>query len=123
MRYVRAAFYRFQDRLPCYPIVRWLNVNGLWFDVNLVAAIGLAGVAVRRRQSRDLFTFFVLSLPLSYSLGFALATTGMDHRFLFPSTLLMQCITLAYAVGLAVGARTPTVRAGSDSAAAADPPG
>ena len=39
----------------------------------------------------------LVSLPLSYSLGFALATTSMDHRYLFPSTLLMQGIVLAYA--------------------------
>ena len=97
MRSARAWYYSFHDMLRFSPTLRWLNMNGFWFAVSLFAAMGFAYIAVWRRHRRDLFTCLVVSLPLSYSLGFALATTGIDHRYLFPSTLLMQGIALAYA--------------------------
>lgn len=64
----------------------WLALNVLWI-VLLLAAPGRRALAL------------VLLLPLAFSFSYLLATPAPDYRFLYPSTLAIQCVALAWGVG------------------------
>lgn len=85
------------------PVISWPSHHGFWFAVNCVLLI-MAGWQMLRR--RDLFAavaVLALLMPMSYSLGYAIATTGLDYRFLLPSTLLLQIMTAGWLASLAAG--------------------
>jgi hypothetical protein len=39
----------------------------------------------------------VLLQPLAFALSYLLATPAPDYRFLYPSTLVIQCVVLSWA--------------------------
>ena len=51
----------------------------------------------------------VLLIPLGYYLSYLLATPVHDFRFMYPSTLMVQCVALAWLIGGL--AQKPTGRA------------
>lgn len=64
----------------------WLAMNVLWI-VLLLAGPGRRALAL------------ALLLPLAFSFSYLLATPAPDYRFLYPSTLAIQCVALAWGVG------------------------
>lgn len=82
-------------QLPC---TGWIAYHNLWFSLDLAAIAGLLIHYCRNRARMTAFWLFVMAIPLSYALSYFAATTGMDYRFLYPSTLFMQVSALAAAV-------------------------
>lgn len=73
--------------------LRWIaGVHLVWLAVNV---LWIAGLALRGRWTLAL----LLLVPLAYYLSYLLAATVQDYRFMVPSTLFVQCFTLAAALG------------------------
>lgn len=73
--------------------LRWIaGVHLVWLVVNVLWIVALA---LRGRWTLVL----LLLVPLAYSLSYLLAATVQDYRFLYPSTLFVQCFTVAAALG------------------------
>jgi hypothetical protein len=70
----------------------WLLANGAW-------VLGLLAASWRRRDGRLLSLALLLMVPLGYSFSYLPATPVPDFRFLYPSTLWVQCVTVAAALG------------------------
>jgi hypothetical protein len=83
----------------------------IWFGLNV---LGIAFLLVSRGR-RPLA--LMLLLPLAFSLSYLLATPEPDYRFLYPSTLVIQCVVLSCAFSCAFSwilgglAQKPTGRA------------
>ena len=73
--------------------LRWIaGVHLVWLVANV---LWIAALALRGRRTLAL----LLLVPLAYSFSYLLAATVQDYRFLYPSTLFVQCFTLAAALG------------------------
>jgi len=73
------------------PVLRWISgVHLVWFAVNVLWVVALLVAAGRRRLVLPLL------LPLSFSMSYLLATPEPDYRFLYPATLVLQVMTLAW---------------------------
>jgi hypothetical protein len=81
-------------------LLRWISgVHLVWI---LAAVLWIAALlASPRRRPLAL----VMLLPLSFALSYLLAAPAGDYRFLYPSTLAMQGMTLAWLLGLALRER------------------
>ncbi|MFL6232583.1 MAG: hypothetical protein ACJ76N_05560 [Thermoanaerobaculia bacterium] len=75
----------------------------VWFGLNILGT-GLLLASPGRRPLA-----LVALLPLAFSLSYLLATPEPDYRFLYPSTLVAQCVTLSWLLGWL--AQKPTGRA------------
>lgn len=62
----------------------------VWLIVNFILLILL----IKRKEMRSML-FIVLLMPLAYYFSYLLAITGDDFRFMYPSTLLVQVISLS----------------------------
>jgi hypothetical protein len=94
------------------PAFRWISgVHLVWLLANLLAVAGLLVLRLRRRQERFGFLAWVLLIPLGYYLSYLLAAPAHDFRFMYPSTLIIQCVVLS--CGLGGLAQKPTGRAPS----------
>jgi hypothetical protein len=67
----------------------WMVVNALWVAVLL---------ALSFRPGREGYRFLacLLLVPLGYYLSYLAATPQHDFRFMYPSTLMVQCVTLSW---------------------------
>lgn len=75
--------------------LRWIaGVHLVWLLANV---LWIAALALRGQRTLAL----LLLVPLAYSFSYLLATTVQDYRFLYPSTLFVQCLTVAAALGWA----------------------
>jgi hypothetical protein len=86
------------------PVLRWVSgVHLVWMIVDLLAVVGLAMLSRRpgRARYRDLAA--VLLLPAGYYLSYLAATPMFDFRFMYPSTLMVQCVALSWLLGLLPG--------------------
>lgn len=90
--------------------LRWISgVHLVWLAVGLAwAAVSFAAC---RRGRRWLHLAVVIALPLAYGASYLFATPVHDFRFLYPTTLFVQCVTLSAALGGL--AQKPTGRAPS----------
>ncbi|HEY2291537.1 MAG TPA: hypothetical protein VGM86_12625 [Thermoanaerobaculia bacterium] len=76
------------------PLLRPLVGSHLiWFLLN-VLGIGFLLASPGRRPLA-----LALLQPLAFSLSYLLATPEPDYRFLYPSTLVIQCVVLSWALG------------------------
>ncbi|HEX3554159.1 MAG TPA: hypothetical protein VIA62_13115 [Thermoanaerobaculia bacterium] len=79
---------------------RWLSgVHLVWLVANVA---WIAALLVRYRRSGEArwrALAQVLLLPLAYSLSYLPAAPAADFRFLFPATLVVQCVTVAALLG------------------------
>lgn len=82
------------QRVAEHPVLRWVSgVHLVWIVVNLLWVIGLLPFPRYR------FLACVLLIPLGYFLSYLLATPMHDFRFMYPSTLMVQCVTVSWALG------------------------
>lgn len=86
------------------PLLRPLVGSHLiWFVLN-VLAIGFLLASLSRRPLA-----LALLQPLAFALSYLLATPEPDYRFLYPSTLVIQCLALSWALG-GISARLSRLR-------------
>jgi hypothetical protein len=72
---------------------RWLwGVHLVWL---IATVLWIAGLFARRRPRVALF----LLVPLGYAFSYVPATPVPDFRFLYPASLLVQCLTVAALLG------------------------
>jgi len=75
-------------------VFHWCLVTGL---------VALGTVAYARRDHRLLFLCQMLLIPAAYYVGYAIALTTREFRFMYPSMLITQVITLTLLLGMAFG--------------------
>jgi hypothetical protein len=82
------------------PVLRWIcGVHLVWIGVNVLWVIGLLALSFRPGGERYRFLACLLLVPLGYYLSYLAATPTHDFRFMYPSTLMLQCVTLSSALG------------------------
>jgi hypothetical protein len=79
------------------PILRWFSFVHLpWLVIDVLGIIACVLRALRPIQrGRSLFFATILGIPASYYFSYLIALTASDFRFMYPSTLVMQVITLS----------------------------
>jgi hypothetical protein len=89
---------------------RWLGgVHLVWIAVNVLWVAVLLARSFRPDGERYRFLACLLLVPLGYYLSYLAATPTHDFRFMYPSTLMIQGVTLSWALGGL--AQKPTGRA------------
>ena len=108
---VRRWLSQWTGTVALHPVLRWISgVHLVWIVVNALWIAGLLILSLRGPQYR--FLAWVLLLPLGYALSYLFASPAHDFRFMYPSTLAVQCVTLSWMVGGVGGlAQKPTGRA------------
>ncbi len=82
------------DWISQNPIFRWISFAHLpWLLINF---IGLIICSWLRQDFRYGFLFFLLLVPFSYYVSYLLVLTASEFRFMYPSTLVVQVITLTF---------------------------
>lgn len=81
--------------------LRWISgISIVWIVIGLLEWFLLGVLWLRKRQIDFLFWFSILTIPLSYSGSYLLATIDIDFRFLYPTMLLIQICTISFFLGL-----------------------
>ncbi len=92
-------------------MLRWISgVHLVWLAVCGVEVIALLGLWAVSRQERYRRLAWVLLIPLGYYLSYLFAAPVHDFRFMVPSTVMVQCVTLAAAAAYLL-AQKPAGRA------------
>jgi hypothetical protein len=104
---VRQAWVRTAQGVAGSPVLRWISgVHLVWLAANAVWVIALVILSFREGRKPYRWLACLLLVPLGYYLSYLLATPAHDFRFMYPSTLMVQCVTLSWIVGgLAAAAR------------------
>jgi hypothetical protein len=90
--------------------LRWISgAHVVWIGVNGLEIALLLGLWARSREERYRRLPGVLLVPLGYYLSYLFAAPVHDFRFMYPSTLMTQCVTLSWLCG-ALAAQKPTGR-------------
>jgi MFS family permease len=90
--------------------LRWISgVHLVWLLVDAAWVAGLLAAWLRTREERYGFLAAVLLIPLAYYFSYLAAAPGHDFRYMYPATLLVQCVTVSWALG-AWAARGPARR-------------
>jgi hypothetical protein len=93
------------------PVLRWISgVHLVWLVACGLEVAGLLALWALSRQARYRWLAWVLLVPLGYYLSYLFAAPVHDFRFMYPSTLMVQCVTLAAVAGY-LAAQKPTGRA------------
>lgn len=80
--------------------LRWISaVHLVWILANVAWLAGLLAAWYRTREERYGFLAAVLLIPLAYYLSYLAATPGHDFRYMYPATLLVQCVTASAVLG------------------------
>jgi hypothetical protein len=98
---VRRSLFATASRVSWNRRLRWVSgVHLVWIlaDVAWVAAL----LAAWRRTGEERYGFLatVLLIPLAYYLSYLAATPGHDFRYMYPATLLIQCVTASWVLGV-----------------------
>ncbi len=93
---LRAKIYSELDWISTNPVLRWFSFAHLpWLIMDVLGIIACSVIALRSiGRSKFLFFALILSIPASYYFSYLIALTASDFRFMYPSTLVMQVITL-----------------------------
>jgi hypothetical protein len=76
---------------------RWIGgVHLVWIAVNVLGVAVLLALSFRPGRERYRFLACLLLVPLGYYLSYLAATPEHDYRFMYPSTLMVQCVTLSW---------------------------
>ena len=79
---------------------RWIGgVHLVWIGVNVLGVAVLLALSFRPGRERYRFLACLLLAPLGYYLSYLAATPEHDFRFMYPSTLMIQCVALSWALG------------------------
>jgi hypothetical protein len=95
-------------------LLRWLSgVHLVWIVANVLWLAGLLAAWFRFRkdgtpENRYRHLAIVLLIPLGYYGSYLLASPAHDFRFMYPSTLMIECVTLAWLLGWAGQSRSRT---------------
>lgn len=74
----------------------WISsIHPLWLVLNTILAIYAAVKVYLRKDLNSIFFLFLFLIPLSYYFSYVLASVAQDYRFMYPSTLLMQILTVS----------------------------
>jgi len=80
--------------------LRWVSgVHLVWILVNVAWVAGLLAAWRRAREERYGFLAVLMLVPLAYYLSYLAATPGHDFRYMYPATLLVQCVTASWLLG------------------------
>ncbi|MCK4342610.1 MAG: hypothetical protein KAY37_12910 [Phycisphaerae bacterium] len=111
----RECAFRVAHWVSGHRLWRWVSgVHLVWLAAT-VAALAVTLVQYRRRPSAAArFQAFLLLMPLAYYLGYLLATTAADFRYMYPATLLMQGYVVAAAIAGAYHLRRRSTGGGGD---------
>ena len=71
----------------------------VWLAADIGAIVGLVGLAWVARRRRYLAAALVMTVPLAYYLSYALVSIAADFRYMYPATLWVQTVGLAFAFG------------------------
>ena len=78
------------------PLLRPISgLHLVWLAANVLWIVGLAVFRGRRTLA------LVLLMPLAFYLSYLLAAPEPDYRFMYPSTLALQAVTLSWLLGAA----------------------
>jgi hypothetical protein len=101
---LRERIYSESSWISQNPVLRWFSFVHLpWLVLDVFGIIGCGILAMRPTQrGKYLFFAIVLSIPASYYFSYLIALTASDFRFMYPSTLVMQVITLSCLFSLAM---------------------
>jgi hypothetical protein len=93
-------------------VLRWFSFVHLpWLVINVLGIFACIICALRSNQrSKYLFFAIILFIPASYYFSYLMALTASDFRFMYPSTLVMQVITLTSLFSLAIQKIRPRKR-------------
>lgn len=91
----RRFFQGLATEIPRHPVLRWLSaVHAVWLCSGIALwIIGATRVAAGAAQWRSVVC--VLSVAIAYYASYLVATTAHDFRFMYPATLLVQCLMFA----------------------------
>jgi hypothetical protein len=79
------------------PVLRWIGgVHLVWIGVNV---LWVAVLLAMPGGGQYRFLACLLLAPLGYYLSYLAATPTHDFRFMYPSTLMIQCVTLSWLLG------------------------
>ncbi len=91
---------RITDGVARHPYLRWVaGVHAVWLLANALGLVVLLALGWWRRRRELVMLGLVMLLPLGYFLSYLMAAPVEDFRFMFPSTLFVQCVTLAALLG------------------------
>jgi hypothetical protein len=84
------------------PLLSWYSyVHAVWLVINLLGVIAMGGLAYGRKDHCLLFLCQILLIPAAYYSGYLIALTTREFRFMYPSMLITQVITLTLLLGAA----------------------
>jgi hypothetical protein len=112
---VRRRLIDLATNVSLHPVLRWVSgVHLVWMIVDLLAVAGIVARSWRLGEARYRYLAAVLLLPAAYYLSYLFATPMFDFRFMYPSTLMVQCVTLSWLLGLIPGINRPGITAETD---------
>lgn len=111
MEPVRRRMIEWTGKVAASPVARWVSgVHLVWIVVNVLWVVGLLAASFRPGGGRFRLLACVLLVPLGYYFSYLFASPAHDFRFMYPSTLMVQCVTLSWLAGGLVRQK-PTGRA------------
>jgi hypothetical protein len=111
----REGLARIVERVAAGSVLRWISgVHLVWIVVDVLGVLGFLALSFRTGGERYRILAWVLLIPLGYYLSYLFATPVHDFRFMYPATLMVQCVVLSGLIGgLALKPQKPTGRAPS----------
>jgi hypothetical protein len=91
----RTTWFSISDWVSQNPVLRWFSfVHSFWLIMNLLE-LGVCLFWMAGKHNKDAaFLALILTIPLVYYGSYLLALTASDFRFMYPSTLIIQVISL-----------------------------
>jgi hypothetical protein len=85
------------ERILKSSTLRWFSgVHLLWLFANVVGLLCCSVSYFRTRHSRYCFYSVILMIPLAYYASYLFAVTARDFRLMYPATLTVQVLILAF---------------------------
>lgn len=74
----------------------WLSgIHLLWLALNILVVIYYLIKLLMKKDKYSLLTLLLFLIPFSYYFSYLLAATTPDYRFMYPATLIMQCLIVS----------------------------
>ena len=93
----RNAWFSMTDWTLHNSALRWLFfVHAVWLVINLLELFICGWLALRFHNERAGFLGLILLIPAAYYASYMIALTASEFRFMYPSLLIVQVVTLTY---------------------------